>query len=124
MFNSLSTDAKENALFESPVTAISRETREDENGDVVEVMKISINEVQREEEYSAVISTVTLPCLGLMDLSGANIHDNYAQWSAIRALSQGVALKIALRFTNAWWEDLPQRIHGGQSYTDLSLGTM
>ena len=119
MFNSLSTDVQENALFESPVSAISRKTREDENGNVVEVMKISINEVQREEEYSAVISTVTPPCLGLMDLSGTGI-----QSFAIRALSQGVALKIALRFTNAWWEELPQPIHGGQSYTDLTLGTM
>lgn len=117
MFASLSKKVQDDALFQSPVTAISRDAKK-------EVMRISINGVQSSQEYSAVICTVPLPCLGLMDLTGANIHDKYAQWSAIRELQYGPALKIGLRFSSAWWETLPQPIHGGQSQTDLPLRAM
>lgn len=123
MFDSLSPVARKKVLFESPVTAISLERERAESGNIP-VMKISINGVQHKESYSAVISTVALPCLGTMDLSGVDINEKYAQWSALRALSYGAALKIGLRFTEAWWEKLPQPIHGGQSYTDLPLRTM
>ena len=118
MFKSLSESAQASAQFQSPVTAISVDT---ENN----YMRISINGTQSPQPYSAVISTVPLPRLSLMDLNGVDINSNYAQWSAIRELQYGPAIKIGLKFDCPWWEtELPQPIHGGQSFTDLPLRTM
>ena len=116
MFASLSKKAQGEALFKAPVTAISRDPKE--------VMRISFNGVQSPQEYSAVISTVPLPRLGLMDLTGVGIHENYAQWSAVRGPQYGPAVKVGIRFSKPWWESLAQPIRGGQSYTDLPLRTM
>ena len=90
----------------------------------MEVMKISINDSLREQDYSAVISTVPLPCLGLMDLSNSGLQQKYAQWNAIRTLSYGTALRVGMRFTEAWWRKLPQPITGGESFTDLTIRNM
>ena len=88
-------------------------------------MKISINGVQSEQEYSAVISTVPLPCLSLMDLTGVKIGNNYAQQSAIRALQYAASIKIGIRFKSPWWSEksaeFPLTIRGGQSYTDRPI---
>ena len=91
-------------------------------------MKISINDVPSTEVYSAVISTVPLPRLSLMDLTGVKINSNYAQWSAIRELQYGPSTKIGIKFKSPWWSEksaeFPAPIRGGQSYTDLPLRTM
>ena len=88
-------------------------------------MNISINGTPSSQLYSAVISTVPLPRLSLMDLTGVNINDNYAQWSAIRQLQYGPAIKVGIKFKCPWWKtELPRPINGGQSYTDLPLRTM
>ena len=121
MFKSLSQDAQKEALFESPVIAISCKQQKDKD---VEVMEVSIRGEETPRQYSAVISTVPLPCLTVMDLSESGIHKSYARWNAIRSLNYGTALKIGMRFTEAWWEELPKPIHGGQSYTDTVLGTV
>ncbi|KAF9649823.1 hypothetical protein BDM02DRAFT_3094095 [Thelephora ganbajun] len=118
MFNSLSQSAQEATQFQSPVTAISEDT---EN----KYMNISINGTQALQSYSAVISTVPLTRLSLIGLTGVNINVNYGQWSAIRELQYGSAVKIGIKFSTPWWEtELPQPIHGGQSYTDLPLRTV
>ena len=127
MFNSLSENARLNTLFESPVTAISREFQDVGTPDdprVMEVMKISINDLPHPPAYSAVISTVPLPCLGLMDLSNSGLHQNYPQWNAIHALSCAPALRVGMRFTTAWWRGLPVPITGGESFTDLTIRNM
>ena len=124
MFKSLSPDAQKEALFESPVTAISRKQQKDQDGEDVEIMEVSIRGEETPRQYSAVISTVPLPCLAVMDLSESGIHENCAQWNAIHSLNYETALKIGMRFTEAWWEELPNPIHGGQTYTDTALGTM
>ena len=138
MFSSLSASAQESTLFKSSVTAISREYRIVVNNTsdddplesdrrkrkIVEVMKISINDSVHEQDYSAVISTVPLPCLGLMDLSNSGLQQKYAQWNAIRTLSYGTALRVGMKFTEAWWKKLPQPITGGQSFTDLTIRNM
>jgi len=122
MFKSLSASAQASTLFESPVTAISEAPNN--------LMSISINGLPSSQLYSAVISTVPLPRLSLMDLTGVGIAGagssaNYAQWSAIRELQYGPAVKVGIRFNTPWWEtNLPKPIHGGQSYTDLPLRTM
>ena len=118
MFASLPQKSQQEALFNSPVTAISRDPTK-------EVMRISIKGVETPQEYSAVISTIPLPRLSFMDLTGVNINDNYAQWSAIRVLQYGSAVKVGIRFSTPWWEtELPQPIHGGQSYTDRPVRTV
>ena len=125
MFDSLSQDAQKEALFESPVTAISRKQQKDKDGKDVEIMEVSIRGKETPRQYSAVISTVPLPCLAVMDLSESGIHKNCAQWNAIRSSKYGTALKIGMRFTEAWWEEFSCKpIRGGQTYTDTALGTM
>ena len=84
-------------------------------------MKILIDGSMHSQDYSAVISTVPLPCPGLMDLSRSGLHQKYAQWNAVHALSYGPALRVGMRFTEAWWEELPKPIIGGQSFADLSI---
>jgi monoamine oxidase len=116
MFNSLPDHVQAATLFQSPVTAITEGGNE---------MTISINGTPYHQQYSAVFSTVPLPRLSLMDLTGVNINNNYGQWSAIRELQYGPAIKIGIKFNVPWWEtELPQPIHGGQSFTDLPLRTM
>ena len=118
MFASLSEKAQKEAKFNSPVTAITRNP-------LNEHMNISIQGVPSNQPYSAVICTVPLPRLSVMDLTGVNINQNYAQWSAIRELQYGPSIKVGIKFSVPWWEtELPQPIHGGQSYTDLPLRTM
>jgi len=88
-------------------------------------MHISINGIPSPQSYSAVISTVPLPRLSVMDLSGVDINANYAQWSAIRELQYGPSIKVGIKFTTPWWEtELPKKIHGGQSFTDRPLRTI
>ena len=118
MFKSLSESARAATQFDSPVTAISEDTQ-------TCCMKISIKGITSPQPYSAVISTVPLPRLGLMDLTGAKINNNYGQWSAIRQLRYEAATKIGIKFSCPWWETkLEKPIHGGQSYTDLPLRVM
>ena len=127
MFNSLSVDAQKNTLFNSPVTAISCATRADGGGGDEkgrDFMKIVIRDEKIPREYSAVISTVPLPCLHLMDLSGAKINEKYALWSAIQSLTYAAALRVGMKFKRAWWRELAKPIYGGQSYTDLTIRNM
>ena len=139
MFSSLPANVQKSTLFESPITSISRgfriivERMPDDDPlrlghgrgfKIVEVMRVSINDSPHRPDYSAVISTVPLPCLGLMDLSNSGLHEKYAQWNAIRALSYGTALRVGMRFTEAWWVGLPKPITGGESFTDLTIRNM
>lgn len=118
MFKSLSQSSQDATLFRSPVTAISEDTQTKE-------MYLSINGTRSPQSYSAVISTVPLPRLSLMDLTGVNINSNYGQWSAIRELQYGPSIKVGIKFNTPWWEtQLSEPIHGGQSYTDQPVRTM
>jgi hypothetical protein len=123
MFNSLSEDAQKAAQFESPVTAIFGDAPTSEYPEGC--MRISINGTPSSKRYSAIISTAPLPRLSIMNLNGVDIGQNYAQWSAIRELQYGPAIKIGMRFTTPWWgTKLKPPIRGGQSYTDVPLRTM
>ena len=128
MFNSLSADAQANALFNSPVTAISCATGTDGGGEGQDkdgdFMKISIRGENTPREYSAVISTIPLPSLHFIDLSGAKINEKYALWSAIQSLTYIPALRVGMKFKRAWWRELAKPIYGGRSYTDLVIRTM
>jgi len=119
MFKSLPESVQTNTQFNSPVTAISVDPHTGH-------MKISTNGTPSPQEYSAVISTVPLPRLSLVDLTGVNINDNYAQWSAIRVLQYGPSIKVGVKFSCPWWQTEldPPISGGGQSFSDLPLRTM
>ena len=119
MFGSLSGDARTKTKFNTRVTAIARDSKSS-------VMKVTMDGSKQPQEYSAVISTVPLPRLSLMDLTGVGIDKNYAQWSAIRELRYSSSIKIGMKFSRDWWNGNEAffPIHGGQSFTDLPLRTM
>ncbi|OCH83795.1 hypothetical protein OBBRIDRAFT_742694, partial [Obba rivulosa] len=87
-------------------------------------MEVTVNSANTPTAYSAVISTVPLPRISVMDLTGCDIvGSSYAQWSAIRQLHYGPAIKIGMRFTEAWWYT-KLNIQGDSSFTDLPLRTI
>ena len=64
--------------------------------------------------YSYVISTVPLGCLRMIDLDECKL--SYALREALRSLQYGPSVKIGMRFTHRWWEQLGH--YGGVSSTD------
>ncbi|GJE93595.1 FAD-dependent oxidoreductase [Phanerochaete sordida] len=74
--------------------------------------------------FGHAITTSSLPCLRLMDLSHAQL--DYPQTNALRSLAYTSAAKIGVKFTSAWWQDdalmkgfgAYGAIVGGQSFTD------
>ncbi|EIN12605.1 amine oxidase [Punctularia strigosozonata HHB-11173 SS5] len=75
-----------------------------------------------QQDFGAVICTTPVSTLNLIDLTGCGINENYAQYSAIRELQYGPAIKVGIQFSKNWWE--PLGIVGGQSYTDLPVRTV
>ena len=78
--------------------------------------------------YSHVISTLPMPNLRTIDLSGSKL--DVVQSNALRESDYGPSLKIGIRFTEAWWTHGEDRdgnkfnIVGGQSFTDLPIRTV
>ncbi|KAG8911688.1 hypothetical protein FRC02_006466 [Tulasnella sp. 418] len=73
--------------------------------------------------YSQVICTAPLGCIGAMDLDGCGLL--YNQKLAIRSLQYDASTKVGIKFPNRWWED-PQfmdgrPIVGGVSDTDIPI---
>jgi monoamine oxidase len=98
--------------FKKSVTSIS----EVSNG-----MNVSVRGESTPRTYSHVISTIPLPCLRTIDLSGAGL--NVMQKNALRKLQYGPSTKIGIRFKTAWWWTR-FGIVGGQSFTDLPIRTI
>lgn len=72
------------------------------------------------KEFAAVFNTTTFGALQRMDLSGLNLSaDNIC---AIRSLSYDRATKVAIKFTQPWWQGLVKA--GGVSGTDLCIGNV
>ncbi|KIP05274.1 hypothetical protein PHLGIDRAFT_128999 [Phlebiopsis gigantea 11061_1 CR5-6] len=92
----------------------------------------------RTKYYSHVITTTTLPCLRVMNLTGARL--DWKQKEALRMLQYGPSTKIGygpstkigVRFRRRWWEDEAWMkeagafgaILGGQSYSDAMSRTV
>jgi monoamine oxidase len=75
-------------------------------------------------EYSQVINTAALGCIGAMDLLGCEL--SYNQKLAIRSLNYDSSTKVGIKFAKRWWEDpsvMSAPIKGGQSSTDLPIRT-
>ncbi|MCJ1407670.1 hypothetical protein MMC19_001741 [Ptychographa xylographoides] len=67
--------------------------------------------------YATVFNTTTMGCLQRMDISGLNLGADLL--TGIRALSYDRACKVAVMFTDPWWQSLvPQ---GGSSTSDLPI---
>jgi monoamine oxidase len=63
--------------------------------------------------YSHVVSTMPLSCLRMVDTDSCNLP--YALKTALRELHYEASVKVAIKFTDRWWE--PQH-KGGVSTTD------
>lgn len=98
------------------------ESHSDENG-----RYMTVHTADDVAQFAHVITTTTLPCLDHMDLSGAGL--DVEQAAAITALVYTPAVKIGVKFQDAWWQDdaLMKRfgafgkIVGGQSSTDRQI---
>jgi len=84
-------------------------------------MKVSVRGESVPRTYSHVISSIPLPGLRTIDLSGAGL--SVMQSTALRKLQYGPLVKIGMRFKSAWWTE-KFGIVGGQSYTDLPIRTI
>ncbi|OBZ77640.1 hypothetical protein A0H81_02546 [Grifola frondosa] len=89
-----------------------------------QTMLVIANGVER--EYSHVISTIPLSCLGSIDLDGCDLL--YSQKQAIRSLQYDSSTKVGIKFEGRWWEDETvmgsgRTIQGGQSSTDVPIRT-
>ncbi|KAG0694123.1 hypothetical protein DFH29DRAFT_1035290 [Suillus ampliporus] len=84
-------------------------------------MEVSVRGESTPRTYSHVISTIPLPGLRTIDLTGAGL--NVMQKNALRKLEYGPSIKIGIRFESAWWTDR-FGIVGGQSFTDLPIRTI
>ena len=116
MENYINSTAQEDVVlinFEKRVTSISQV---DASG-----MNVSVQGEDIPRTYSHVISTLPLPCLRTIDLTGAGL--NVMQKTALRKLQYGPSIKIGMRFKTAWWTTR-FGIIGGQSFTDLPLRTI
>ncbi len=82
----------------------------------------------KHHRFSHVISTIPLPVLRTLDLSGSKLTPMQA--NALRQLNYGPSVKIGLEFKTAWWttgsdkDGKPLNIVGGQTYTDRILRTV
>jgi monoamine oxidase len=78
--------------------------------------------------YSHVISTLPMPNLRTIDLTGSKL--DVVQANALRESDYGPSIKIGIRFSEAWWttgqdrDGNPFNIVGGQSFTDLPIRTV
>ena len=78
--------------------------------------------------YSHVISTITMPNLRTIDLTGSKL--DVVQANALRASDYGPSIKIGIRFNETWWTTGQDKdgnvfdIVGGQSFTDLPIRTV
>ena len=75
------------AIFKTKVTALL------ETPSNIEVKTENEEGEANVSSYSAVISTIPLPRLSMMDLTGCTL--TYGQWNAIRELSYGPSIKVS-----------------------------
>ena len=83
---------------------------------VVNGLSVTIADEDTPRHYSHVVSTVPLGILRLMDTRSCGF--SYALKEAIRILRYDASVKVAIKFTNRWWEKEPYNQKGGKSTTD------
>jgi monoamine oxidase len=74
------------------------------------------------KKYSHVISTMPLGCLENVDLTEASL--SYQQKVGVRCCTYADSAKVGMKFRSRWWQNLPQPIIGGLSFTDRPTRTV
>ena len=106
----------------APVTSIALTNPDYENSTMTVVA------AGQKHIYSHVISTIPMPNLRAIDLTGSKL--DVVQANALRASDYGPSIKIGIRFNETWWTNGYDRdgnlfnIVGGQSFTDLPIRTV
>ncbi|CAE6420362.1 unnamed protein product [Rhizoctonia solani] len=107
---------KQNVHLGKQVSAIAPRISKD--GKDVTGVYLTIHGEENDRVYDHVISTMSLSCLSVVDMSKCKL-DWKTRWP-IRQLHYDASVKVAIRFSERWWEDsklvAPQI--GGVSSTD------
>lgn len=117
----LAVDAEElrNGIIDVPIEKEKTEDDDFTGSRTVKIPCITVT-VNRDEtrNYSHVISTLPIPILRTIDLSGAGL--NILQRNALHILEYVNDVKIGILFKSNWWTT-KLGIVGGQSFTDLPV---
>ena len=106
----------------SPVTAIALTDPTSDDS------TLTVTAGGQDYTYSHVISTLPMPNLRTVDLTGSKL--DVVQSNALRESDYGPSIKIGVRFNETWWttgqdrDGVPFDIVGGQSFTDLPIRTV
>ena len=106
----------------APVSSIALTNPDLENS------TMTVTAAGQQHIYSHVISTLPMPSLRKIDLTGSKLE--VMQANVLRESSYGPSIKIGIRFSEAWWTTGQDRdgnyfnIVGGQSFTDLPIRTV
>ena len=106
----------------APVTSIALTNPNDENS------TMTVWAGGQQYTYSHVISTLPMPNLRTVDLTGSKL--DVVQANALRESDYGPSIKIGIQFNETWWTTGEDRdgnkfnIVGGQSFTDLPIRTV
>jgi len=88
-------------------------------------VNVTIADENSPRNYSHVISTMPFSCLRIVDTTACGFDWTFQ--TAIRALHYDSSVKVAIKFSNRWWENinLPKGPHvGGVSSTDRPTRTV
>lgn len=108
--------------YEKRVTAISPITR---GGPFPTSVEVTIAHENSPRDYSHVISTMPFSCLRMVDTTKCGFDWTFQ--TAMRALHYDSSVKVAIKFSNRWWESphLTKGPHvGGVSSTDRPTRTV
>ncbi|KAF7971825.1 hypothetical protein HWV62_19829 [Athelia sp. TMB] len=86
---------------------------------------VKIANEQEPRNYDHVISTMPFSCLRMVDTTNCGFDWNFQ--TAIRALHYDSSVKVAIRFSDRWWEDtsfVKEAHRGGVSSTDRPTRTV
>lgn len=90
-------------------------------GQTISSVELTINGAEK-TNYDHVISTMPLSCLSVVDTSKCGF--DWLTTSAIRQLRYDGTVKVAIKFSERWWEKLPVKQVGGASSTDRPIRTV
>jgi monoamine oxidase len=89
---------------------------------------MTVTAAGKQHTYSHVISTLPMPNLRIIDLSGSKL--DVVQTNALRESDYGPSIKVGIQFNETWWTTGQDKdgksfnIVGGQSFTDLPIRTV
>lgn len=85
-------------------------------------VSVAIKDDKVLHSYDHVISTMPFSCLRLVDTTKCDFSWGFQ--TAMRTLHYDSSVKVAIRFSDRWWEKTPLAHDGGLSYTDRPSRTV